>query len=402
MKQTTVLLIDHSVAGHKYAFAKLFAKYLLKLDFEVILVLPEKTETIHRELTDELGHLTQYLHTYNISYRAKKYAVNKLIDEALNAFSNWLSVRKAVNNLIKKQGHKIDLVFFCWLDTYLANYLPHQFIDVIFPWKWCGLYFHPWYLFQTESLKVSLSSKDNVLLSKNCIGVGVHDDLLATKLSSRIRKPVLYFPEFADASPPFQEHELSSTIIEKAKSKPIVGLIGLAKRKGLLHLLDVIEIDKDKEFFYFLGGDFPTSDYTSSEAERVRYFLDNLPGNILHYPSSIPEGHEINSVISTWDVVFLVYDNFKSSSNFLTKAALLKKLVVGIDSYWIGDNINKYHLGYSVSGLKASETFEKIKLLVPTPEGMKPNWDGFLDINGEEKLASVFRELLGSGELRET
>ncbi|MFT4802903.1 MAG: hypothetical protein ACJA2S_001334 [Cyclobacteriaceae bacterium] len=390
----TIVLIDNSIEGHKYAFAKLFTKYLLRLDCRVLLILPEKTGLIYQELHTELGALTDHLFHYDIELKQKKFKIHKSIDGLLTVINNWIEVKRIVRIASKRSGFGVHLVFFCWLDDFVTNYLPWQFVQTWFPYKWSGLYFHPWYLFGIDYNKVSMSSQDNVLKAANFIGAGVHDQILAKKLSDRVKKPILYFPELADGSKPLHSYELALDIRSKAKGRPVVGLIGLAKRKGFLHLIDVIYSDSDQQCFYFIAGSISTSDYQQSENGKVEIFLDNLPSNVFYYPAAIPEGEKINAVISSIDILFLVYHNFKSSSNFLTKAAIFKKLVIGVDAFWIGENIRAFQLGAVVTGDDPVITLGAIIHLYHNYYGFKANWADFLAINGEASLTPVFRELL--------
>ena len=388
----TVLLLDHGVDGHKYAFAKLFAKYLLRLNFRVILVLPEKTEHIKQELADTEAEAAQFLLPVNYALKMRSFAIHPKIDEACSALFLWYQSRKAVKYAERLYQLDVDYVFFNWLDNHLANYLPYQLVDLVFPYQWAGLYFHPWFLFQTESTKVSITSKDNGLRARNCLGCGVHDEQLRIKLEKRIAKKIVYFPEIADGSLPQVDYELASEMKIRSAGKPIVGLIGLAKRKGFLHLIDVIREDVHQEFFYFIAGKVPFDNYAETEQQKIRGFMKELPANVYYYYDVIPEGSAINAVICACDILYLVYDNFKSSSNFLTKAAIFKKLSVGMDKFWIGENIADYKLGKTVSGKSPGETISAFRSVLERT--VEPMWDEYLGKNREERLYEAFSDLL--------
>lgn len=391
----TVLLLDQSIIGHKYAFAKLFAKYLLKLGFRVILVLPEKTNQIYEELTESDGVLTRHLYPVSLNVDERSHVgFGKKINSVISCLSLWLRTRRAIKKAESLSKQKVDVVFFSWLDSYLANYVPHYIVDLLFPYKWSGLFFHPWYLFNTDSAQIAISSRDSVLKAKNHIGCGVHDESLQKKLIMRTKKPVVYFPEIADSTPPQTDYELASVIRERSGTKPVVGLIGLEKRKGVLHLLDVIHKDSKKEFFYFIAGEVPYEQYSVSEKGQIGKFIEKIPENVYYHNQPIPEGAQINGVISGFDILFLVYDNFKSSSNFLTKGALFKTLSVGIDSFWIGENIKKYALGLTVDGTNANDTLQACRQVLKKTNRISPEWNEYLKLNGEDQLYNSFNNLL--------
>jgi len=391
----TVVLFDHFIAGHHYAFAKLFAKYLLELQFNVILILPNKSDEIRRVLLDE-GYGSDRIYSYEAKISPKKIRKLGKFNDPLTTIGFWRKVKLIVRTVETESGWSVNYVFFCWLDTFLSNYLPYQIIDFIFPYKWSGLYFHPWYLYENGlKNKVSISSIDNVLKAKWCISVAVHDEYIIPLLKDRIKKKVIHFPEVADSTTPDQSYFLAREIKKRAAGSVSIGLIGLSKRKGLLKMIEVNKMVDQNQFFFFYAGTLTESDYSKSEIKEIKYFFNNAPENAFYYDSYIEEGAKINAVIDALDILFLVYDEFfKSSSNFITKAAHFKKPVLATNKYWIGANTIRYNLGEVVEENDALGTFsalEKLKERILDKNYLNMQFDEYLQIHDERMLLKAFK-----------
>ena len=396
----TILVIDDGVVGHKYAFNKLFVKYLLQLDYKVVLALPKKALQIKEELSLERSALSDQLVTYEYQLQNSsiKFFPSKRVRNVLNASRKWMRLSSFTKKIEDENELIIDYVFISMLDGYLMNYLSPTLVDICFNKKWAGLYFHPWYLFDNNNSRISLSSVDSALRSRNCIAIGVHDEQLIKPLKSRINKKVLYFPEIADGSRPQKNNSIAKEITKRSKGRPVVGLVGLARRKNVLLLMDVMsKWDVDNDFFYFISGTKPSGDYNESEEIRIDDLFVSPPENVLTYPGNIQEGPEMNAVIESFDMLFLVYRNFKSSSNLLTKAVLFKKPTLGCESYWIGENIRAYNLGFNLKGDDAEEVFSKMKEVKNSIK--EADWKGFLEKNDETNLYNVFDEIFGNNNI---
>jgi hypothetical protein len=341
---TTVALVDFHTAGHHFAFIRLFAKYLLKNNYRVCLIYPEKCSEIKSYLIEN-GASRDMVFYDEASITKREVKGLGRFSHAYATLQLWLDTKTVLKRAEENSGLKIDFVFFAWLDDFLSNYLPHQLVDLTFPFSWAGLYFHPLYLFRDVGDRVSFSSVDSVLLSKRCRWVAIHDEFLLERMKRRVRKEVRLFPEIADATPPDNDFHLAKTLREKANGRIVISLIGLEKRKGVLYFNALFQRADPTKYFFFLAGKLSRGTYNEQEYESVKEFVNIGTHNFLYHPDFIQEGRDINSVIQSSDILFLVYDNFKSSSNFNTKAAHFKKFVLATDSYWIGSVTRKYNLG---------------------------------------------------------
>jgi len=391
----TVVLFDHFIAGHHYAFAKLFAKYLLELRFNVILILPDKSDEIRKTLVDE-GYESDRIYSYKANVNPKKISKLGLFNYPLGTLGFWRRVKCAIRAVEQESGWPINYVFLCWLDTFLSNYLPYQLIDFIFPYKWSGLYFHPWYLYENGLRnKVSISSIDNVLKSKRCVSVGVHDEFIIPILKERIQKKIIHFPEITDSTEPDYSYFLAKELKNKAAGRISVGLVGLSKRKGLLKMFEIAKKADPECYFFFYAGVVPESVYSISELKQIDNYFTSAPENVLYYDSYIEEGSKINAVISVLDILFLIYDNFKSSSNFSTKAAYFRKPVLATNKYWIGRNTAKYNLGETVDEDDSNEAIgalNRLKDKIESGDLTDMKFEEYLKIHKEQMLLQAFKK----------
>ncbi|MBI1768772.1 MAG: hypothetical protein HYR67_10390 [Bacteroidetes bacterium] len=357
----TVALIDHYHIGHHYAFIKLFAKCILELGYKVYVLYPEKENEIKEYLITE-GADPSKVATQKI--QLKKIQVESFYTNAVSTLFLWRDTKKIIKKCEEDSGEKIDFVFLCWLDDYLSNDLPHQLIDLIIRRPWSGLYFHPWYLLhETTKNRVTFRSIDSVLRSRYCNSVALHDEFLVSKLANRINKPVLLFPEIADTTAPLMKFALADEIKNRAKERIVVGLIGLEKRKGTLFFIEIAKRANDQNFFFFLAGKPIKEEYNTVDFEKLSNFLNQNRENILYFPDYVEEGPKLNAVICSLDILFVLYDNFKSSSNFITKAVFFDKLVIATKNYWIGSVTNKYRIGITVEEGNGIESLNALNIL---------------------------------------
>lgn len=389
----TVALVDHYTEGHHKAFVKLFTKYLIKAGYSVFVFFPGPEDRLQKEMIDESMHLERVRF---VNFKLKRKYFHRLgrFNHAASVISLWKSTCRALSDTEKRFDVAFDFVFLAWLDDYLANYLPPVVIDIIFPYRWSGLYFHPWYLFEEGiTSRVSWSSIDSVLRAKKCLSIALHDEFLIDKLSTRVGKKVLLFPEIADATPPLADYDLAMRIKTLARGRTVVGLIGLAKRKGTLHFMALARQTDPSRFFFFLGGRPSYSDCTTEEETALREFFSHLPDHCYHFPEPLEEGGKINAVIDALDILFLIYHNFKSSSNFSTKAAHFRKPVLATNQHWIGRVTKKFSMGVTVDERNVSQAvqgLENLRTRLLTRSFDFSRYDDYLLIHREENLTDCF------------
>lgn len=341
-----IAVVDPLTGGHHLGYIRLMAKAILESGHKVWVFCPGAEQEVLPWLKQEgFEHSVQ---AFDLSIKKKPYTGFRRFAHAAETLQLWRQISHPLREAEKKENQRIQFVFFAWLDSFLANYLPHQLIDVIFPYRWSGLYFHPMYLLGEKSTISSISSIDYVLKSRRCKTVFIQDEFLIEKLRRRINKTVAYFPQITDQAFPDKDFYLAREIRQKAGNRKVVGLIGVDKRKGLLSFLALVRKSNANRFYFFIAGPIQDPDYTAEEIICIHDFLEHLPQNCMYYPNYLKEGAEINGIIDALDIVYQVYYRFRSASNFTTKAAFLQKPVLAKDADWIGEVTKKYSLGVTV------------------------------------------------------
>lgn len=347
MDKKYTAIVDFGKGGHHLSFLIKFIKHLINLNHRIIVISPFEKQILYNALKEKaIGDDTLIIKQAQFSRPSIK--VHKTMNSSLNTFFLWVQLTRYFFDCQKKHKIKINRVFFAWLDSLIDNYVPYQLVDIIFPYKWSGLYFHPWYLYNVKpNEKCTISSKDYMLKSKNCCGIGIHMDNLKHKLMTRVNKEIQVFPEFADLTQP-EKYWLVDKLLALAGNRFIVFLIGLNRYKGVLSFIETVINADTRKFYFFMAGKINHEKFSKKELNYINAFINNLPENCYYYPEHIPEGAYINSIIQNSHIVYAVYENFKSSSNFITKAAWFNIPVLASENYWIGATTNQFNLGVTV------------------------------------------------------
>jgi len=311
-------------------------------------------------------------------------------------FNRWLKLKNTTKTIEAKHNLKFDLVFLSFADVYIANYLPYQLVDFVFPYNWAGLYFHPKFLrFKPEEggFKSGVSSIDYIFKSKKCKAIAIHDEKLVYSLSFRLNKPIIFFPEIADLTEPDLNNRYYKQIMEKANGRKVIGLVGCEKRKGF-HTLKRLAVRNPKGYLFVFAGKFLPFGYTIEEQKEFQSFLSSPTDNVLYFPEYILEGKEINSFLAALDVIYIAYSGFTSTSNFSTKAAYLKKPVIATEKYVIGDETREFNLGVTVQEDDVDDLENALLKLEDKLKSEKFMYDAYLDKHSIRKLDACFKSIL--------
>ncbi|MEQ9288844.1 MAG: hypothetical protein RIG77_18120 [Cyclobacteriaceae bacterium] len=395
-----IALVDIHTGGHHLAFMRLFAKAMLELGNEVWVFYPEE-KNVKEWVEDNCKKGNNRIEYFNLKIQEENTQKLGPFDDVFRAGHLWFQLNKTIKATEKRMKEKVDLVFLAWLDSFLACNFPKILHKAIFRYKWSGLYFHPYHLrLEPDCLNVKsgISAIDYLLTSDSCISVAIHDAHVSDKFSKNrlLGKKVIVFPETADDTPANSDNPLAQEIKEKAKGRLIVGSIGLAPHQGLTTLIKTaIDADSEKFFFVFIG-EINLEHFSKSDQELINSFFENIPQNCLLHANRIPEGSYYNSVFSSLDIIFLVYNNFISTSNRLTKAAIFEKKVLAQNNFCIGEDVEKYKLGVTVPPGDFTKCIESLKTLKQqiADNSFKPDFNSYRQLNSFDKLKYEMRETL--------
>jgi hypothetical protein len=395
----TIALIDFSLEGHHLSFMRTFSKILLQQRNRVICIVPE-TDKVKGWIEEQAPEHKHNFFSHPYTYTPIEPTRWDRFNETVKVLHRWKKEAEAIATAEKKFNLKIDLVFYGWLDNQLAPYIPSFVLNLVFPYKWSGLYFHPYHLRNTDKFlkrKAVWRDHDAVFLSTNCTSVTVHDLGIVQQFSKRINKPVTHFPETADDTPPDYNYFLYDKIKQAAKGRIVVGMIGCEKHKGTLTMKRMAKLADAGKFFFAFLGILPESTFSKDEWQEVREFINVAPENCFFHFQSIPEGSAYNAVFCAIDIPFLVYDHFISSSNRLTKAAIFQKLVLASDNFCVGEDVKKFHLGAAVTPQNPEAALQGLEQLAEQIERNKyptEEWEAYKKLNSYEMLYQRFGEVL--------
>jgi len=400
----TVVLFDNFQGGHHLTYLKLYSKILLELGYQVI-VFCLNPEEVSKWIANHSELKKQYLHTFKVrDFKIPKLPMIGLLPRSFATLLRWQYTAKTIKEETEKIQIFPDIVFFPWLDSYLSYYLNHHIIDRIFPYSWTGLFFHPRHIQDEEHflpiLRTPLSHY-TVLKSPRCFGIGVLDEFRKEKIEQEINKKVIAFPDITDEVQPDENCEITKKIKVKASNRKIVGLVGsLSKRKGLLTLLQVAEKSIQNNWFFVFAGKLEPGSLSSEEMSKFLYVAKSQPPNCLFHLERIPDESQFNSLINTCDVLFAAYENFKSSSNILTKAAVFQKPVIVSKGFCMDERVKKYQLGVSITEGDIDGCIEALGYLEGEFEAnfshLKPDFEKYRSAHSIEKLRQSLSAMCNS------
>lgn len=390
----TIAIIDPYWTGHHATYVKLFSKTLLALGHRVMAFCPNPPE-VEDWLAANCAHDRTKFQGFELHDPVPPRFPYEPVQTALTGLVMWRSAAQALKCAHRKTGIRPDLVFFLWLDNYLGHYRNRHVVDLLFPHDWAGLYFQPRHLRQyghLSDIQGPPTDHDVELLSSRCRGVALLDEGVADLLRARLTdKPVVVFPDVADASPPDHDYPLLHDIVSKARGRRIISIIGgLARRKGMFTLLEAAsQMQQDDCFFLFAG----VPSLTAEEETTLSEIIADSPENCFFHLGFIPGEAQFNALVEVSDVLYAAYENFPHSSNLLTKAALFEKPVIVSTGNCMGERVAALRIGESIAGGNIAECIAAIRRLL-TAHNAEWNFAGFRKLHSEERLSAAVEKIL--------
>jgi hypothetical protein len=376
----------------------MFAQALLHLGHRVWIIMPEPAEVDQWVQENCTINLNQFK-TFNWQEASSTYNHFGRFKNALSTLQKWKQINNKIEQLVRQQGSSVDLVFFTWLDSYLSNYLHPFVLDRFFRFAWSGLYFHPRHMrLNPESLgrHPSPSDIDIALTSARCTSIAIHDEGIVHACMWRLSKPAILFPEIADVSPPASDYAPALEVRKRAKGRLVVGMIGQEWRKGTMTLLRLAKMAPVEEFFFVFAGHIHVNSFSEEEKRELQALIDGPGENCYCYMDYVPEGENFNALLCSFDIPFIVYNDFPSSSNILTKSAYFKKFVISSERFCIGEDVKQYDLGLTVeegnvvSCLKALQELKEKIIKQEYPENSALHYTKIHSVNTlQEKFSET-------------
>lgn len=393
-----IVLIDPFIGGHNPTYRQILAKTLLALNNRVITLCPDPSE-LTQWIQEKCTHNAELFHAIEIQTpKPSFFPFNRNISIS---FQLWQYAGTAIDRLCCKNGQKPDLVFFGYLDPYLHPYLPPSIIDIIFPYRWSGLYFLPSHLRSEKNFlsqqMATFKNPEFVLNSSHCRAIAVLDEGITEKLKIAVRKPIITFPDVTDSCPPDINFEVAQQIRERKRGKKVISLLGgLTERKGVLKFLEISQKVPQEKYLFVLAGQLFKNHFNKQQWNEIERIVNLSPPNCLFYFERISGEAQFNALVAESDILFAVYNNFMHSSNILTKAAIFKKPVVVSDAHCMGERVQKFQLGLTVKENDLLQIIEALDYLSKdcNLKTLKLNFEEYQHRHKQEMLQEAFQELL--------
>lgn len=408
----TIALVDANHGrGHHLTYMRFFCKTLLELGYRVLVFYPD-TKAVTNWLDTHCPDHTDNCYAFAIDeYAHRQLPIFGKIPSRLQplvVLARWQYTKHIIQKAIDQVGHKPDLVFFNWLDNYLSYFIPHYVIDLLFPYKWSGIYFRPGDL---RFKKHAPLPHYAIARSSWCQALTLLDEGFSRVIEPKLRVPVIPFPDLTDETPPDSTLDIIRQIKARAGTRKIIGLIGsLSKRKGLFTFLEVAHRLANEDYFFVLAGPLNQATFhqeydqtLSNEFSQLEEMVKKPPENCFFYFQSIPDGSHFNAFINAFDVLFAAYENFPYSSNILTKAAVFQKPVIVSDGFCMAERVKRFQFGLTIPEGNVAECITAIETLsnpyLLTESNLSFDFEGYKRLHSAQRLGEIFTALLGDHEL---
>lgn len=407
-----VAVIDTMWVGHHPTYFKWIVKSLLDLHCEVWAFCPKPEELyswcvenvqedlVRNLISKPMPEIWEFRSGYHSAF----------FSQGFNAASLWHISYRAISRLADVQKKMPSLAFFPKIDSLLSGALQPYIVDKIFPIKWSGIYFHPSHfrisrmcsklpqeIVSKFIFRQGVLSPISTLKSDFCPSISVLDENIATRLSHHIKKKVYAFPDITDESEPDMNWDICREILQKARGRKIISVLGgLDRRKGIFNLYEISKRSVDKDWFFVFAGKV---EYGQAEKDLnlLKEMISQSGGdsNLFCYFERVPDGPKFNSLVNASDVIYASYQNFPYSSNLMTKSALFKKPILVSKGALLEERVKKYEIGESIPENSIDDGVKAIDFLLNDFWHFKnPRFSEYFALHSQKRLSDYFKSVL--------
>ncbi|MFC1452300.1 glycosyltransferase [Verrucomicrobiota bacterium] len=399
----TIALVDGLLGRQHVVHMRNYAEVLLGIGCRVVELLPDPLPVDHW-IDERLPDRRDSLHCSAFTDEKIVSPVWRL-REIYVPLVRWRRLRRAVRVAEQTTGWKVDVVFLCWLDDYLMDAMPRFrfLLPRVFPYRWSGVYYHPWHLRAPSGEDIARSQgSENVLKAKGCISVAVLDEKVADELAANTGRTVVPFPDETDDRLPAAEPDLVARIRQLAGGRKTIGLLGnMSKRKGVLSLLDVAEQCADRDWFFVFAGEFDEAvknTFQPAELDRLERAAGKGLPNAFFHMDRIPDDRVFNAVIKACDALFAAYEMFAHSSGIVTKAAVFGKPILVSRGFCMEERVREYSMGLAVEAGDAREVTDALECVLDEAAFHarvgRPRFDECATAHSVEALKPAFKRII--------
>lgn len=402
----TVALIDPLWIGHHPMYFTQFTAAFLRCGARVIGLCPEP-EAAEANLRQSLAwdENTDLPVTFaKLPTGGRSFFNGKFEGDPARTYARWRRAAESLADAEAATGFKADLVYFPYLDSYL-RFLPFpQIPDIVLHRPWSGLYLRNHHHGEPDSFTKILrmfAKGDALLKSRFCKGVGVLDERFIPAMERLTGQSITAYPDVTQGGLPSRPFELSERVEREADGRTIVGMIGLERRKGFLTMIRTAALAREAgaPLHFVCAGIYHRGEYSAEELRELDTLAKDIADGRVHNVHWNPAAERIrseedfNCLFSRFDIAWAAYERFQGSSGTLSKAALFEKPCLATKGECIGQRVERYAMGLTISEGSPQEAFAAIlRLAESTPAD--PRYDEYRRDHSLQRLDGILAELL--------
>lgn len=272
-----------------------------------------------------------------------------------------------------------DLVINTYLDFYSMDHNAWHKAEKHFNWNWAGIRFSP-----------NKPNLDGYLYLNSFRGLWVLVEKMAIDFSIAFPdKMIRLLPEFTNVNIMDCQPDIVRQVLERADSRKIIIMVGaIGSRKNIPYWLHLAKNLDSKKWYFLVVGKVMWDQISLAEKNFINEVIEN--GNVEIKDQYVEDERIINELIMNSDIIFSVYKNFPHSSNLLSKAAYFKKPIMVSNKHYMGSEVSKYQIGFSLS---EDNYFEGQSLLEGDVTLVESNADLYIKNNNQKIFNSAITEL---------
>lgn len=387
-----IIVYDPFIEGHHAFYTLQLADKLA--DNSKVFVLSPSIDVMTRR-AKEARIDAERLNFIDVSLFTKGYEISDDFNfhpklEKFAALEFWRRVLKVRQKVAPKNP---AFLFFPYMDLFLPQEVHSNFIDEFQETRWGGVLFHPGWTRRPNQFPPKL------LESKNLHFIALLDKYSETRIrNSTVEDPYFFLktknveiatiPDFADLTrgTVAAHFHHSKEILARAKGRRIISLLGsIEKRKGLLKFLQLP--NRNEKMFFVCAGKLNRPEFSDDELNYLDMMARDCPENLyISWDNFIEPEAALNEIISISDVLFLVYENFLHSSNFITKGAAFNVPVLVQSGGYMAEVTQEFGLGLVSENDNIDELNGKLLTLSQSKSKLREKHQIFAELSNKKNI----------------
>lgn len=351
MSKKSVVIYSPLSGGHHEMYLNKISKEFAKEDFDVFVL----SKNIELTYTDDRIHFLPFNYDYS-----------------KNSFVRWIRNRIKLSNVIKyikTKNQTTVSVFFTWVDSERVLFSARilGLLNYILGIRsWGGIYFHP-ILFRNryDSWKFRLKRYvyESFIRDFTCKACAVLDEGIVNDMSKILKSNILLFPDFTEIEIGDNKYQSIKSIEKLANNRKVILLAGfLSRRKNIIKFLDFATDPKlSQKYFFVLAGELARDTFRIDELKQIDINIEKMKNlnSGFAITERLEDERELNQLVKFSSFLFIAYDEFKHSSNFVVKGAYFKVPVLVSPGFLMEERVTKWNLGCVINLNYTAEDFDK-------------------------------------------